>query len=51
MAAELAPVKREPKTIWYKSAWYRIEALPGFKRWNEPISDEVFYIDEEGSTT
>jgi len=50
-AAELAPVKREPKTIWYKSAWYRIEALPGFKRWNDPISDDVFYLDEEGSTT
>jgi predicted methyltransferase len=50
-AAELAPVKREPKTIWYKSSWYRIEALPGFKRWNEPISDDVFYLDEEGSTT
>ncbi|WP_448588113.1 bis-aminopropyl spermidine synthase family protein [Thermocrinis sp.] len=50
-AAEVAPVKREPKTIWYKSAWYRVEVLPGFKRWNEPISDDVFYLDEEGSTT
>lgn len=50
-AAEIAPVKREPRGIWYRSAWYRIETLPGFKRWNEPISDEVFYSDEEGSTT
>ncbi len=50
-AAQIAPVKREPKEIWYRSAWYRIETLPGFKRWNEPISDEVFYLDEEGSTT
>ncbi|ADC89685.1 protein of unknown function DUF43 [Thermocrinis albus DSM 14484] len=50
-AAEIAPVKRNPKGIWYRSAWYRIEALPGFKRWNEAISDDVFYLDEEGSTT
>ncbi len=50
-AAQIAPVKKEPKDIWYRSAWYRIETLPGFKRWNEPISDEVFYLDEEGSTT
>ena len=50
-AAEIAPVKRGPTDIWYRSAWYRIETLPGFKRWNEPISDEVFYLDEEGSTT
>lgn len=50
-AAEVAPVKRQPKGVWYRSAWYRIEALPGFKRWNEPISDDVFYLDEEGSTT
>ena len=50
-AAELAPVKKDPKTIWYKSSWYRVEVLPGFKRWNEVISDDVFYLDEEGSTT
>lgn len=50
-AAQVAPVKRNPQDIWYRSAWYRIETLPGFKRWNEPISDEVFYLDEEGSTT
>jgi len=50
-AAEIAPVKRGPSDIWYRSAWYRIETLPGFKRWNDPISDEVFYLDEEGSTT
>ena len=50
-AAQIAPVKRNPSDIWYRSAWYRIETLPGFKRWNEPISDEVFYLDEEGSTT
>lgn len=50
-AAKIAPVKRSPKDIWYRSAWYRIETLPGFKRWNEPIKDEVFYLDEEGSTT
>lgn len=50
-AASLSPVRRNPTDIWYRSAWYRIETLPGFKRWNEPISDEVFYLDEEGSTT
>jgi len=50
-AASLSPVRRSPTDIWYRSAWYRIETLPGFKRWNEPISDEVFYLDEEGSTT
>jgi predicted methyltransferase len=50
-AAKIAPVRRPPADIWYRSAWYRVETLPGFKRWNEPISDEVFYLDEEGSTT
>ncbi|MEN3034410.1 MAG: bis-aminopropyl spermidine synthase family protein [Aquificaceae bacterium] len=50
-AWEIAPVKKDPQGIWYRSAWYRIEALPGFKRWNEPIGDDVFYLDEEGSTT
>ncbi len=50
-AAEIAPVKRQPKGTWYRSSWYRVEALPGFKRWNEPISEDVFYLDEEGSTT
>ncbi len=50
-AAQIAPVRRNPSSIWYRSAWYRIETLPDFKRWNEPISDEVFYLDEEGSTT
>ncbi len=50
-AAQIAPVKKNPTDIWYRSAWYRIETLPGFKRWNDPISDEVFYLDEEGSTT
>ncbi|RLJ69996.1 hypothetical protein BCF55_0257 [Hydrogenivirga caldilitoris] len=50
-AAELAPVRRDPTDIWYRSSWYRVETLPGFKRWNEPISDDVFYLDEEGSTT
>ncbi len=50
-AAQIAPVKKNPTDIWYRSAWYRVETLPGFKRWNEPISDEVFYLDEEGSTT
>ncbi len=53
-AAKIAPVKREPKGIWYKSAWYRIEALPGFKRWNEALPPDIFddfYLDEEGSTT
>ena len=50
-AAKISPVKSLPKDIWYRSAWYRIELLPGFERTNEPISDEVFYLDEEGSTT
>lgn len=50
-AAQVAPVKKAPQDIWYRSAWYRIELLPGFERTNEPISDEVFYLDEEGSTT
>ncbi|AEF19216.1 MULTISPECIES: bis-aminopropyl spermidine synthase family protein [unclassified Hydrogenobaculum] len=50
-AYELAPVKKDPEGIWYRSAWYRIEALPGFSRWNGVISDEDLYLDEEGSTT
>ena len=50
-AFKLSPTKILPKKIWYKSAWYRLEILPGFKSSNEKISDEVFYLDEEGSTT
>lgn len=50
-AYELAPVKKDPEGIWYRSAWYRIEALPGFTRWNGEITDDMFYLDEEGSTT
>ncbi len=53
-AAQIAPVKKSPTDIWYRSAWYRIEALPGFKGENVQIKDEVFrelYLDEEGSTT
>ncbi len=53
-AAKIAPVKKPPKDYWYRSAWYRIEALPGFRGENEKIGEEVFrelYLDEEGSTT
>ncbi len=53
-AAQIAPVRKSPTDIWYRSAWYRIEALPGFKGENIQIKDEVFrelYLDEEGSTT
>ena len=50
-AAQIAPVAAPPRDIWYRSAWYRIEVLPGFVRWNEPIDDDVFYLDEEGTTT
>ncbi len=44
-AYKLAPVKKDPEGI------YRIEALPGFTRWNGEITDDMFYLDEEGSTT
>ncbi|NPA53221.1 MAG: bis-aminopropyl spermidine synthase family protein [Aquificae bacterium] len=53
-AQKIAPVSKGPSDIWYRSAWYRIEAMPGFKGENEQIKDEVFrelYLDEEGSTT
>ncbi len=50
-ASDVAPVDTKPKDIWYRSSWYRIELLPGFKRENDPIEDSVFYLDEEGSTT
>ena len=53
-AQRLAPVDKAPSDIWYRSAWYRIEAMPGFKGENIQIKDEVFrelYLDEEGSTT
>ena len=53
-AQKVAPVNKKPQDIWYRSAWYRIEVLPGFKRVNEQIPQEVFdklYLDEEGSTT
>jgi len=53
-AQRVAPVNKAPTDIWYRSAWYRIEALPGFKGENIQITDEVFrelYLDEEGSTT
>ncbi len=51
LAARIAPVKQPPRTIWYRSFWYRIETLPGFTRWNEPIQTDALYLDEEGSTT
>lgn len=53
-AARIAPVKKPPTDYWYRSAWYRIEALPGFRGENERIGEELFrelYLDEEGSTT
>jgi len=53
-AQRVAPVNKGPSDIWYRSAWYRIEALPEFKGENIQITDEVFrelYLDEEGSTT
>ena len=53
-AQRVAPVNKGPSDIWYRSAWYRIEAMPGFKGENVQITDEVFrelYLDEEGSTT
>jgi predicted methyltransferase len=53
-AQEVAPVNKVPTDIWYRSAWVRMEALPGFKGENVQITDEVFrelYLDEEGSTT
>ncbi len=51
LAARIAPVRKPPQDIWYRSFWYRIETLPGFARWNEPIQTEDLYLDEEGSTT
>ncbi len=53
-ASALNPAGSVPRQIWYKSAWYRIEALPRFRGINEPIEAEVFeslYSDEEGVTT
>ncbi len=53
-AGRLNPTGAPPQTIWYRSAWYRIEALPGFAGVNEPLSNAVFeslYSDEEGVTT
>ncbi len=50
-ASQIAPVKKGPKGIWYRSYWYRVEVLEEGKGFNERISDEVFYLDEEGSTT
>ncbi len=53
-AEALNPTGAPPQSIWYKSAWYRIEALPGFRGINEPITDAVFeslYSDDEGVTT
>lgn len=51
LAAQIAPVQTEPRSIWYRSFWYRVETLPGFVRWNEQIRASDLYIDEEGSTT
>ena len=50
-ASRIVPVRRPPAEIWYRSAWYRIELVREPARWNEPIQDEAFYQDEEGSTT
>lgn len=49
LAAKIAPVKKQPKNIWYTSAWIRIEALPGFKGFNEPVNEKDF-VDFETST-
>lgn len=51
-AHRIAPVKRTPKDIWYRSSIYRIEVLPGFKRENNPINVGMeLYLDIESSTT
>ncbi len=48
-AYNIAPVKTLPTDIWYRSSFFRIETLPGFKRLNKKISDKVFYQDIESS--
>ncbi len=50
-AWRLAPVKVEPRVNWYRSALYRIEALPGFCGNAKDYGEENIYEDAESSTT
>ena len=45
----IAPVKVPPRTLWYRSALYRIEVVKS-ERWNEEVRGNI-YVDEETSTT
>lgn len=40
-----APMEVQPKGIWYRSAWYRVEALSGFRGWNDEVDDQAFYYE------
>ncbi|ENN95741.1 hypothetical protein J422_06055 [Methanocaldococcus villosus KIN24-T80] len=51
-AWRLAPIKKKPEDIWYKSYIFRIETLKGSKGFDEEVKvgDEL-YNDAESSTT
>ena len=45
-----APVKVKPRENWYVSTMYRIETLPGFRGFNDPVISEDIYVDDELAT-
>ncbi len=50
-AWRLAPVKVRPAKNWYRSALYRLEALPGFKGNTKEYGELNIHEDAESSTT
>ncbi|AEC52287.1 hypothetical protein PNA2_1371 [Pyrococcus sp. NA2] len=50
-AWRLIPIKKLPEYNWYKSYMFRIETLDGSRGYEEEITDEDIYNDEEASTT
>ncbi|ADG14083.1 bis-aminopropyl spermidine synthase family protein [Methanocaldococcus infernus] len=51
-AWKLAPIKKKPKDIWYKSYMFRIETLKGSKGFEEEVEvGSELYNDAESSTT
>lgn len=51
LAWRLAPLPVLPEGAWYRSAQYRIEALPGFTGSSKDYGAENIYEDSESSTT
>lgn len=48
-ALKISPVKALPKTLWYKSSFFRVELLKKVK-WNPSLQGKDLYTDSESST-